>query len=88
MEFKAEEVPEFRKIFEVSQPRIAAFPGCQQVRLYQDAKMKNVFFTHSLWESEEDLERYRNSELFKGTWAKTKVLFDAKPMAFSLIQPD
>ncbi|MFM1898201.1 MAG: hypothetical protein RL577_441, partial [Bacteroidota bacterium] len=39
--------------------------------------------TLSRWESVDDLERYRNSQLFEETWAKTKVLFDRKPEAFS-----
>ena len=29
------------------------------------------------------MNQYRDSELFKTTWAKTKVLFAAKPLAFS-----
>jgi heme-degrading monooxygenase HmoA len=41
-------------------------------------------FTVSIWESEDDLNAYRNSELFENTWAKTKVLFNDKPEAWSL----
>jgi hypothetical protein len=31
------------------------------------------------------LENYRNSDLFKTTWAATKALFNDKPMAFSTL---
>ena len=31
-----------------------------------------------------DLENYRNSALFKNVWAKTKVLFNDKPQAWSV----
>lgn len=41
-------------------------------------------FTLSHWESEENLEQYRQSELFKSTWAKTKVLFREKAQAWTL----
>jgi heme-degrading monooxygenase HmoA len=37
----------------------------------------------SFWETEEALELYRSSELFRSTWAKTKLLFDEKPQANS-----
>ena len=44
----------------------------------------NIFFTYSFWSSETALNEYRNSELFKAIWIKTKVLFSAKPEAWSL----
>ena len=34
--------------------------------------------------TEEDLEKYRKSELFKGVWAKTKILFAEKAEAWTL----
>ena len=37
----------------------------------------------SFLENEEALNAYRHSELFRSTWAKTKVLFAEKPIAFS-----
>jgi len=42
------------------------------------------FFTYSKWEKESDLETYRNSELFKGVWATTKPMFEAKANAWSV----
>jgi len=50
----------------------------------RDINQPNIYITHSQWESETDLNNYRNSELFKTTWAKTKVLFSEKPLAFSV----
>jgi heme-degrading monooxygenase HmoA len=43
-----------------------------------------VFFTFSIWENEEALENYRQSELFRSTWSKTKVLFSDKPNAWTV----
>ena len=42
-------------------------------------------FTISHWDSEAALELYRQSELFKFTWAKTKPLFEEKAQAWSLL---
>ena len=38
----------------------------------------------TLLELYQDLENYRNSALFKNVWAKTKVLFNDKPQAWSV----
>jgi heme-degrading monooxygenase HmoA len=43
-----------------------------------------VFFTYSYWETEQDLENYRNSELFDTVWSFTKKLFNDKPEAWSV----
>ncbi len=47
-----------------------------------------MFFTFSVWTSAEHLDAYRNSELFRTTWARTKALFAEKPQAWSLNQLD
>lgn len=88
LSFKPEEVPTFKQIFEASKQKIAASKGCHQVFLYQDVSKNNVFFTHSLWESEQALNNYRNSSFFRATWAKTKQLFNEKPLAWSLQKCD
>ena len=65
---------------------IRSFDGCSHLELWQQAGTSNVFFTYSWWESEDHLNKYRFSELFKDTWAKTKALFAAKPEAWSVEQ--
>jgi quinol monooxygenase YgiN len=84
MTFREECVEDFLRVFESSKHQIRSFPGCTHLELMRDDREPNIFSTYSLWESGTDLERYRESELFKGVWAQTKVLFEAKPMAFSL----
>lgn len=78
-----EKVDDFKIVFEQSKLQIASFPGCEGLSLLEDANHHNVFYTYSLWQSGNDLENYRHSELFKTTWAATKALFNDKPMAFS-----
>jgi heme-degrading monooxygenase HmoA len=84
MTFRPSETENFKAIFEANKSAIANFPGCLHVELKRDVNSPEVFFTISKWDSLEDLERYRNSELFKGVWGKTKVLFGGKAEAWSL----
>jgi (4S)-4-hydroxy-5-phosphonooxypentane-2,3-dione isomerase len=85
MNFQPEKIAQFREIFAANKNSIAAFEGCQSVTLQQDVNTPSIFFTISKWRSVEDLENYRNSELFKGVWAKTKVLFQDKPEAWTTV---
>jgi len=84
MYFQQEKVQEFLEIFEQSKHQIRAFEGCEHLELWQDWHSPNVFCTYSHWKNESCLEKYRQSELFQSTWAKTKRLFAEKPQAFSL----
>ena len=54
------------------------------LELYQDKTNLEIFFTYSHWEKEQNLEDYRNSDLFKNVWATTKTFFNDKPEAWSL----
>lgn len=83
MHFREEEVDSFKELFEEIKFKIRAFPGVLHLECLQDISNPCIFFTYSHWESERDLENYRHSELFKSTWAKTKVLFEEKAEAWS-----
>ena len=84
MSFKEEGILPFQKIFHATKLKIANSPGCLKVELLQDIHIKTTFFTISSWESEQDLENYRKSELFRNTWEKVKPLFKDKAEAWSL----
>ena len=86
MKFRLEEIENFKKIFSESQPFIRNFEECQHVELLVQTDNPQIMFTLSFWDSEQNLEKYRQSELFKTTWAKTKILFAEKPQAWSLIK--
>ena len=83
MTFRLEEAPAFLENFEAHKSLIRNFPGCQHLELWQDQDEKNIFVTYSHWESEEALNQYRDSELFKSVWSFTKTLFSEKPQAWS-----
>jgi autoinducer 2-degrading protein len=84
MEFHEEKLGDFYLLFKKVRNQIATFPGCNMLKIYSDKSDKTIIFTHSEWISEEDLNRYRNSTLFQATWAETKKLFKAAPMAWSM----
>ncbi|MEX0746630.1 MAG: antibiotic biosynthesis monooxygenase family protein [Rhodothermales bacterium] len=83
MTFRPDSVGAFLAIFDESASQIRSFPGCLHLELWQDLDGPNVFTTYSLWEDEAALERYRRSEFFTRTWARTRALFSAPPVAQS-----
>lgn len=83
MTFKEDEINSFLEVFDASKIHIRNFPGCMGLTLLQTTNKPHQMSTYSIWESEKALDTYRESDLFKTTWAKTKVLFAEKPIAFS-----
>ena len=84
MGFKPEGVAQFQQNFSTKKNAIRASKGCSLLELYRDKNNPTIFFTYSYWETEQDLENYRNSTLFKEVWAQTKALFNMKPEAWSV----
>ncbi len=84
MSFHLDKIEEFLSIFDDKKHLIRNSDGCRFLELYQDKNQKNIFFTYSFWETNQDLENYRNSDLFKEVWSKTKTLFNNKPEAWSV----
>lgn len=84
MRFRPEAVAEFVALFEERKSLIRHFEGCHHLELWRQAGQPEVFFTYSIWESEQHLDHYRFSELFRDTWAKTKALFADKAEAWSV----
>ena len=84
LSFHQKHIPNFLEIFEKKKQFIRASKGCTLLELYQDKSNPDIFFTYSYWNKESDLENYRKSDLFKDVWAKTKVFFNDKPLAWSV----
>lgn len=83
MTFDPGRIPEFLDIFHSSCERIRNRDGCLHLELLVDARRPNVMMTYSVWTSEDALEAYRGSDLFRETWSKTRLLFVDKPEATS-----
>jgi quinol monooxygenase YgiN len=84
MTFQPDKVADFLAVFEESKEKIRARPGCHRLELLRDLDLPNAFMTYSYWDDAAALNQYRDSELFNTTWAKTKVLFADKPVAYSV----
>jgi heme-degrading monooxygenase HmoA len=84
MTFEPENIPSFERIFKSSSPQIRSFPGCLHLELLQDRENPWVFFTYSHWETEADLQAYRDSDFFREVWGRTRKLFAEPPRAWSL----
>lgn len=84
MTFDSQHINEFKDTFEAHKHLIRNFKGCTFLELYQDLKQPEVFFTYSYWETEEALNTYRDSELFKkyGLLPKYGFLQNQKPGVF------
>ncbi len=84
MSFDSSKIDIFLENFNKNKEKIRNFDGCRLLELYRDKKEPTIFFTYSYWESEAHLDSYKKSELFKSVWAKTKILFKDKPLAWSV----
>lgn len=84
MEFQPDKVETFLKIFLTSKKKILEMEGCLELELLKCLNPTEVLFTRSKWESELHLQKYRESQLFKETWAKTKPLFRNRAEAWTL----
>jgi heme-degrading monooxygenase HmoA len=85
MNFRDDAREEFIEIFNHTKSLIRDFPGCNHVELLMLSNSPSTMFTLSYWEDESYLEEYRKSDLFKTTWAKTKILFAEKAEAWSMV---
>jgi (4S)-4-hydroxy-5-phosphonooxypentane-2,3-dione isomerase len=86
LSFKKEYVVDFINAFNASKIQIASFPGCKKLKLFKDFSDDTIFYTHSEWNSMDDLENYRKSELFTSTWSVVKPLFKESPQVYSLVE--
>ncbi|WP_066217571.1 putative quinol monooxygenase [Formosa haliotis] len=84
MSFEPSKVDEFLSLFDSKKELIRNFEGCNFLELYRDKQNDSIFFTYSYWDEEQHLEHYRQSDLFKDLWSKTKQLFNHKPEAWSV----
>ena len=64
MSFHAENIPKFLENFNLIKEKIRNAPGNRFLELYQDKNNPEIIFTYSYWETEADMENYRQSALF------------------------
>ncbi len=83
MTFKVDAIELFKDLFDKKKEAIRNQPGCLLLELYQDIDDPQKFSTYSYWESVNDLNNYRYSQLFKEVWPLTKAMFYQPAVAIS-----
>ena len=83
-----DKINQFYEYYKEVKDAIRSFEGCRHTELLSNIPGDGILFTYSLWDRSEDLENYRQSELFRSTWAKVKPLFRARAEAWSLLKKD
>jgi heme oxygenase (mycobilin-producing) len=84
MYFLPDQVDDFLEMFERTKAAIRNAEGCSHLELFRDIHSPECFVTISNWGRHEDLEAYRQSELFKSTWRRVKPMFSKPAEAFTL----
>lgn len=84
LHFQEEKVFDFLSLFDQVVTKVNSFPGCQKMYMLRDVNNPSIFITHSLWDSEQDLNNYRDSELFQSIWPTIKPWFAERAQAWSL----
>jgi len=84
MRFRPDGVDTFLSIFNANYTSIRNFPGCTHLDLLHDVNDPLSYSTLSHWNSEDDLEQYRQLELFSSVWGRVKPLFAERPVAWSM----
>ena len=82
--FREDAADTFIQIFQQSKATIKQQKGCSHLELWRDTQQSATFFTYSYWDSEEDLNTYRQSDFFAKVWPRTKALLAEKPLAWSV----
>ena len=83
LEIQAEYAEQFAAFFQAEASQIQAWPGCHGVKAFRDVNQKSRFFTQSLWESEEALDQYRESDFFRKNWKTVKAWFAEPAQSWS-----
>jgi heme oxygenase (mycobilin-producing) len=85
LHISTDKTQDFLDVFEQNKTQIRGFEGCMHLELLFDINHPDTVFTYSIWQNEEAIENYRNSELFNGIWNTVKPMFCGKPEAWSTL---
>jgi heme-degrading monooxygenase HmoA len=81
--FAKEKSEHFNEFYTSITDKIQSCPGCRSVKVLRDINTPEIFFSYSIWENEDKLNLYRDSEFFRGTWSTIKPWFSEKAEAWS-----
>ncbi len=80
---RTECIVDFLKMYNSEKNTIMAAHGCRHLELLNDINDPRLFITFSIWDSEDDFNAYRASQVFLKIWDEAGKMFDADPKAYS-----
>lgn len=80
------EIERYQEIVKPYKSKILSSPGCKDVQIFKDINNKSIVFSYSVWETEQDLENYRKSEMFRKVWNEVKTLFSNPAEAWTIVK--
>lgn len=83
LQIQPEKMPEAQVLLEEVAPKVRAMPGCNYLEILADVHKHGHVTTYSYWDSEADLNTYRDSEVFISFWKSVKTMFAEKARAWS-----
>ncbi len=84
LSFQNQYCPHFESMFPKIQQIVFSSKGCKEVKLLKSME-KGLYFTYSHWDTEQSLEDYRQSDVFKKIWSDFKTNFKDAPQAWSTV---
>ena len=79
---REENISSFEQIFAERKEYIRNHKGCTLLELYKDKADPRVFFTYSRWDSDSDLQAYRDSEKMYGLKPGNSLMKNHRPGVF------
>lgn len=76
-------IQEALHILEQNIASIRKMHGCREVNLFRDAHRSGLLMSISVWQSEADLNNYRQSAFFQDFWRQLKTTFAEPARAWS-----
>ncbi len=83
LQIQAEQIGAAKKLLEDVAPKVRNMPGCRRLEIMFDIHRKGRVTTYSYWESETNLNEYRDSDVFLVFWKAIKPMFSEKARAWS-----
>lgn len=77
-------IDDYLKYIDSIKDKISGYEGCEGLEILSDKHAEDVFFSYSIWVSEEALENYRKSDLFREFWSTIKKWFVSEPKAWTV----
>lgn len=84
MTVKEQYIDSFRKRVPVISNEVRRVSGCMHNDIFRDRNNDNIFYSYTIWSSEEDIERYLKSMYYKEIWGDIWDYFKKEPMAWKI----